>query len=66
MTKSSFDIMLDVSLKHVGKLAEREARLAKAIYDLLGGDDPEDAAALLEEYGYTDPECGEWIYGDDE
>lgn len=41
---------------------ERAERLAYAIYRLLEGDDP-DAAALLEEYGFTD-ENGEWIYED--
>jgi ABC-type transport system substrate-binding protein len=31
---------------------------------LIEGDDPEEAAQLLEKYGYTD-ENGEWIYSDD-
>lgn len=65
MTEDSFNRMLDISLKHVGNIGNRADRLAKAIYGLLEGDDPEDAAALLDEYGYTD-ENGEWIYGDDE
>jgi len=65
MTKDPFDIILDVSLKHVSDLANRADRLAKAVYDLLQGDDSEDASVLLDEYGYTD-ENGEWIYGDEE
>lgn len=65
MSEDSFNRMLDISLKHVSKLGNRADRLAEAIYGLLEGGDPEDAAALLDEYGYTD-ENGEWIYGDDE
>lgn len=38
--------------------------LAKLIYDLLGGDDPEEAGKALEEGGWVD-ENGEWIYDDD-
>jgi len=55
-----FDKLLDKALNKAGEAAE----LAYALYGLLGGDDPEDAAQLLEQYGYTD-ENGEWIYGED-
>lgn len=65
MPKDFFDVALDITLKHVSELGNRADRLAEAIYGLLEGGDPEDAAALLDEYGYTD-ENGEWIYGDDE
>lgn len=61
-----FFAMLDISLQHVSHHAERANALAYALYGLIEGDGPEDAAALLEKYGYTDPETGEWIYGDDE
>ena len=64
MTEKSFDMMLDTVLRHTSELGNRADRLAKVVYDLLEGGDPEDAAALLVEYGYIDPECGEWIYGD--
>jgi len=55
-----FDKLLDKALNKAGEAAE----LAYALYGLLDGDDPEDAAQLLEQYGYTD-ENGEWIYGED-
>lgn len=40
--------------------------LAQAIYGLIEGDGPEEAAALLQQYGYTDSD-GFWIgEGEDE
>lgn len=59
MTDKLFDTLLDKALGKAGEAAE----LAYALYGLLGGDDPEDAAQLLEKYGYTD-ENGEWKYND--
>ena len=56
-----FDKLLDKALNKVGEAAE----LAYALYGLLGGDDPEDAAQLLQQYGFTD-ENGEWKYGEDD
>ena len=50
-----FDTLLDKALNKAGEAAA----LAYALYQLLGGDDTEDAAQLLEQYGYTD-ENGEW------
>jgi len=44
----------------------RANHLAYAIYQLIEGDDPEYAAKLLEDYGYTDKETGEWIYAEDD
>lgn len=60
MKKDPFFGMLDVALQHVSKHADRADRLAEAIYGLIEGDGPEDAAQLLQEYGYTD-EDGFWI-----
>lgn len=40
-------------------------RLAKIIYGLLEGDDPEDAAKCLQDFGYTDDD-GFWFYDPDE
>jgi hypothetical protein len=57
--------MLDITLQHVSKHAENADRLAYEIFKLLEGNDPEDAAELIHELGYTD-ENGEWIYGEDE
>jgi ABC-type transport system substrate-binding protein len=51
---------LDIALAETGEAAE----LAYAIYGLLEGNDPEYAAQLLEEYGYTD-ENSEWKYDED-
>lgn len=53
------DRELDIALRHVSMWGEKCDRLAYAIYGLLEGDDPEDAAALLHELGYTD-EDGFW------
>ncbi len=60
MTDSAFNIILEKALAKAGEAAQ----LAYAIYGLIEGDDPEEAAQLLEKYGYTD-ENGEWIYSDD-
>lgn len=65
MIKDPFMSMLDISLQHVDYHAEKADKLAYAIYRLLEGDDPEEHAQLLADYGYTD-ENGEWIYGDEE
>ena len=56
--------MLETSLKHVAMWGDRADKLAAAIYGLIEGDGPEDAAALLHEYGYTDKD-GFWK-GDEE
>ena len=61
MTDHLFEKTLEKALEKAGEAAE----LAYALYGLLGGDDPEDAAQLLEKYGYTD-ENGEWKYGEDD
>jgi hypothetical protein len=61
MSDRLFKMTLDKALEKAGEAAE----LAYAIYRLLEGDDPEDAAQLLEKYGYTD-ENGEWKYGEDD
>lgn len=58
--KDPFLAMLDVSLQHVSVHANRADALARAIYGLIEGDDPEDAAQLLFEYGYTDCD-GFWV-----
>ena len=60
MKKDAFMAMLDISLQHVSTHANRADQLARAIYGLIEGDDPEDAASLLHEFGYTD-EDGFWI-----
>jgi hypothetical protein len=60
MSKDPYFTMLDTALAHVSRHAERADKLAYAIYGILGGDDPEAAAQLLADYGYTD-EFGEWI-----
>jgi len=54
------DKELEIALNHVGDLGSRCYKLAYAIYGLIEGDDSEEAAQLLAEYGYTD-ENGEWI-----
>jgi len=64
MNKDPYFTMLDTALDHVSKHAEKADQLAYVIYGLLEGDDPEGAAQLLADYGYTD-ENGEWI-GEDE
>lgn len=61
-----YEKMFETSLKHVGYHAEKADKLAYAIYELITGGDPEEPAQLLEQYGYTDPETGDWIYGDEE
>jgi hypothetical protein len=60
MTDKFFDVVIEKALAKAGEAAE----LAYAIYGLIGGDGPEEAAQLLEKYGYTD-ENGEWIHTDD-
>lgn len=65
MKKDPFLAMLDISLQHVSTHANRADALARAIYGLIEGDDPEEAAQLLQEYGYTD-EDGFWIEEDEE
>lgn len=65
MSNDSYFRMLDITMQHVSKHAENADRLAYEIYKLLEGNDPEDAAQLINELGYTD-ENGEWIYGEDE
>ena len=60
MVNKFFNKTLDIALAKTGESAE----LAYAIYGLLEGDDPEYAAQLLEEYGYT-YENGEWKYDED-
>lgn len=59
------DKVIDIALKHVGDWTARSHKLAYAIQGLIEGDDPEEAAALLHKYGYTD-EDGFWIYEEDE
>ena len=53
------DRELDIALEHVGKWGGRADHLAKLIYGLIEGDDPEDAAQALTDYGYCD-EDGLW------
>jgi hypothetical protein len=60
MTDKVLDIVIEKALAKAGEAAQ----LAYALYGLIGGDDPEEAAQLLEKYGYVD-ENGEWIYSDD-
>ena len=57
--------MFHVARQRVSKYAENADRLAYEIFKLLEGNDPEDAAELIHELGYTD-ENGEWIYSEDE
>ena len=64
MKTDLFTTTLDVLLQDISELGNRVDRLAKIIYGLIEGDDPEEAAAALHEFGYTD-EDGFWI-GDDE
>lgn len=61
MKDDPFMQLVGIALGHVNN----SDRLARAIYGLIEGDDPEDAAELIHELGYTD-ENGEWIYGEDE
>jgi hypothetical protein len=60
MTDDPFMKLVDIALNHVSTHANNSDRLARAIYGLIEGDDPEDAAQLLQELGYTD-EDGFWI-----
>ncbi len=60
MSDPIFTAMLDTALENAFDNAERADRLAYAIYGLLEGGDPEDAAQLLEQFGYTN-EYGEWV-----
>ena len=61
MDDKIFDMVVEKALAKAGEAAE----LAYAIYGLIEGDDPEEAAQLLEKYGYVD-ENGEWIHKDDD
>ena len=54
-----YEKMLETALGHVGMWSDRADKLAAAIYGLIEGDGPEEAAELLHEYGYTD-EDGFW------
>jgi len=56
--------MLNIALAYVSAQEEKANRLAYAIYGMIEGGDPEEAAQLLAEYGYTD-ENGEWIFEDE-
>ncbi len=60
MNNDPFFKMLDTCLSHVSTHANNSDRLARAIYGLIEGDGPEDAAQLLIELGYTDCD-GFWI-----
>lgn len=51
---------LETSLKLIGKISDQADRLAQALHNLLEGGDPEEATALLREFGYID-ENDEWI-----
>jgi hypothetical protein len=53
------DKAIDIALEHVGKWGARADHLARLIYGLIEGDDPEDAAQALIDYGYCD-EDGFW------
>lgn len=60
MSNDPYMKMVETSLKFVGELGDQADQLAYAIQQLLEGGDPEDAAALLQKFGYTD-EDGFWI-----
>jgi len=57
--------ILMANLKIISDLGDQCDALAYAINGLLEGDDPEEAAALLQKYGYTD-EDGFWKYDEEE
>lgn len=66
MTTGRFDeIMLETSLKHVGKWAGRCEELAYMLYQTMEGDPPENVYEKLHEYGFVD-ENHEWIYDEEE
>ena len=50
MTDKVFEKTVDLALAKAGEAVE----LAYALHGLIGGDDPERAAYLLEKYGYVD------------
>jgi hypothetical protein len=60
MSNDPYMKMVETSLKFVGELGDQADQLAYAIQQLLEGGDPEDAAALLQKFGYTDKD-GFWI-----
>ena len=55
-----FDMMTEVALNHVGRLGNQADHLARLLNGLLEGDDPDEAAKALIEYGYCD-EDGFWV-----
>jgi hypothetical protein len=59
MSEDPYMKMVETSLKFVGELGDQADQLAYAIYGLLEGNGPEEAAALLQKFGYTD-EDGFW------
>ena len=60
MSEDPYMKMVETSLKFVGELGDQSDQLARALYGLMEGDDGEEAAALLQKFGYTD-EDGFWI-----
>ena len=60
MMKDSYMRMVETSLNFVDAQSKRIDELARAIYGLIEGNGPEEAAALLQKFGYTD-EDGFWI-----
>ena len=59
MTDKMYVALIEQALRKTGEAAE----LAFALHGLLGGNDPDDAAQLLEKYGYTD-QNGEWNFNE--
>lgn len=60
MMKDAYMRMVETSLNFVDAQSKQIDQLARVIYGLIEGDGPEEAAALLQKFGYTD-EDGFWI-----
>jgi hypothetical protein len=55
-----FDIMNEVAISHLVRLGAQADHLARLLNGLIEGDDPEEAANALIDYGYCD-EDGFWV-----